>query len=183
MFFWLPYFSPKSLGFFFIPLLVCFRVISSQLLIEFSFIVLECPVLSVLFYHLSISLPSFARTFCFISSSCIVNFSCFLFSFLFLITPSYFLCFIILACFCRFVIYFSSHNFHPGFDFSFVLFVSALTVLDSMFLNNGMVVFSQFKILFKFPRLNFHSCESVCSGLFGCAVFGCVGLPFSKIFG
>ena len=56
----------------------------------------------------------------------------------------------------------------------FTLFVLALTVLHSMFLNDGNVVFSLFKILFKFPRLNFCSCESVCSGLFGWEVFGCV---------
>ena len=61
--------------------------------------------------------------------------------------------------------------------------VSALTVLHSTFLIDGKVVFSLFKILFKFPRFNFCSCESVCSGLFGCAVFGCVGFPFSKIVG
>ena len=36
MFLWLPYFSPKSFGFFYIRLLVCFRVTPSQLLIEFS---------------------------------------------------------------------------------------------------------------------------------------------------
>ena len=41
--------------FFYIWLLVCFRVTPSQLLVEFSFVVLECPVLSVLFYPLSIS--------------------------------------------------------------------------------------------------------------------------------
>ena len=46
-------------------LLVCFRVISSQLLVEFPFIVLEYPVLSVLFYP---NLPSFACTFWFIFS-------------------------------------------------------------------------------------------------------------------
>ena len=32
----------------------------------------------------------------------------------------------------------------------FTLFVSALTILRSMFLNDGKVVFLQFKILFKF---------------------------------
>ena len=56
IFFWLPHFSPKSLGFFCIRLLVCFSVISSQLLIEFSFIVYECPVLSVLFQLMPTSL-------------------------------------------------------------------------------------------------------------------------------
>ena len=43
MFLWLPYFSPKSFGLFYIWLLVCFRVTPSQLLIEISFVVLECP--------------------------------------------------------------------------------------------------------------------------------------------
>ena len=56
--FWLPYFSPESFGLFCIWLLICFRVISSQLLIEFSFVVLECPVLSILFFPKSISLYS-----------------------------------------------------------------------------------------------------------------------------
>ena len=52
--FWLPYFSPKTFGFSYIRLWVCFRVISPQILVEFSFVVLECPVLSVLFYPLSL---------------------------------------------------------------------------------------------------------------------------------
>ena len=85
--FWLPYFSPKSFGFFCIRLMVCVRVISTQLLIECSFVVLECPVLSVFFlpfvdisliFHLSSVLLWF------ISSSCIVIFSRVAFSFLFL---------------------------------------------------------------------------------------------------
>ena len=37
--------------------------------------------------------------------------------------------------------------------------------------------------LFKFSRFNFCSCDCVCSGLFGCAVFGCVGFPFSEVGG
>ena len=44
------------------------------------------------------------------------------FSFLFPHIPASFICFLILACFCRFFICFSSRNFHPGFDFSFELF-------------------------------------------------------------
>ena len=58
MFLWLPNFCRKSFGFFYIRLLVCFRVTPSQLLIEFSFVVLESPVFSVLFYSLSISLQT-----------------------------------------------------------------------------------------------------------------------------
>ena len=53
IFFGLPYFRPKSFSFFCIQLLVCFRVTPSQFLIEFSFVVLESTVLSVLFYTLS----------------------------------------------------------------------------------------------------------------------------------
>ena len=40
------------------------------------------------------------------------------------------------------------------------------------------VVFSQFKILFKFSRFNFCSCDSVFSALFACAVF-----QFSEVVG
>ena len=89
MFLWFPYFSPKSLGFFNIRLFVCFRVTPSQLLIEFPFVVLECPALSVLFYPLSISLSSsffgqyflvyFLRLYCYFSLCC-----------LFLLSPAYF---------------------------------------------------------------------------------------------
>ena len=49
-------FSPKSFGFSCIRSLVCFRVISSQLLVECCFVVLKCPILSVLFYPLLICL-------------------------------------------------------------------------------------------------------------------------------
>ena len=100
MLFWLPYFSPKSFDFFSIRLLVCFCVMPSQLLIEFSFVVSECPVLSVLFSlcRYLFNLPSFAKTFWFISSSCIAI-SRVAFSFLFPRIPASFFCFIILSCF------------------------------------------------------------------------------------
>ena len=58
MFSWLPYFSPKLFGFSCIRLLVCFRVFSPNLLVEFTFVVLECTILSVLFYPVSISFLS-----------------------------------------------------------------------------------------------------------------------------
>ena len=45
--FWLPYSSPKEFGFFCTWLLVWLRVIYSQLLIECSFVALECPVLYI----------------------------------------------------------------------------------------------------------------------------------------
>ena len=52
MFLWLPYFSSKSFGFSCIRLLVCFRVISSQLLIKIFFRCVEmfCFVCIVLPY-------------------------------------------------------------------------------------------------------------------------------------
>ena len=119
--FWLIYFSPKSFSFFCIRLFVYFSVIS-KLLIEFSFIDLFCLYCFTFCRYLS-NLPSFASTFWFISSSCIVSFSSVFFSFLCLIIPLSFLCIIILPWFCRFFkIFFCSRNFHPGFDFSFVLF-------------------------------------------------------------
>ena len=45
MFSWLLYFTPKLFGFSCIRLSVCFRVISPNLLVEFPFVVLECPAL------------------------------------------------------------------------------------------------------------------------------------------
>ena len=52
-----------------------------------------------------------------------------------------------------------------------------------MFLNDDKVVFLLFIILFKFSRFTFCSCDNVCFGLFGCALFGCVGFPFSEVGG
>ena len=98
-----PYFSPQSFGFFCIWLLVCFCVISSQLLIKFFFfVVLKYPVLSVTLCWYLFNLPSFANTFWFISLSWTVIFPCVDFSFLFQHIPAFFFCFIILACFRRF---------------------------------------------------------------------------------
>ena len=63
------YFSPKSFVFSCIRLLVCFHVIFSQFLVEFSFVVLKYPVLSVVLHSVDIS-------FWFIVSSYIVIFVC-----------------------------------------------------------------------------------------------------------
>ena len=52
-----------------------------------------------------------------------------------------------------------------------------------MFLNDGKVVFLLLKILIKLSRFDFYSRDSVCSGLFGCAVFDYVGFPFSEVGG
>ena len=94
------------------------------LLVEFSFIVLECPVLSVLFDSTSVSycLTSFANTFRFISSNCIACFICsvaFLFSSQYIL--DFFLCLSIFAC-CRFRICVYSLISKPGIDFLVVFF-------------------------------------------------------------
>ena len=80
----------------------------------FVFIVL--PFLKICF-----NLPSFANTFWFISSSCIVIFPVLLFPFL-LHVPAFFLCFIILACFCNFFICVSSRIFHSSMVLSLFFF-------------------------------------------------------------
>ena len=76
MFSWLPYFTPEFFSFSCTRLFVCFHVISPNFLVEFSFIVLECSVLSLLFWWYLLNLPSFASIFWFISLNCIVIFSC-----------------------------------------------------------------------------------------------------------
>ena len=110
--FWLPYFVQNCFGFSCIQLLVWFCVISSHLLVEFSFVVLECPVLSVLFYPLAICLwSSFS------------HFSVLPFPFyLYMFQRLSFVFFFILAGFRRFFICVSSRISHPGLDFFFVLF-------------------------------------------------------------
>ena len=61
----------------------------------------------------------------------------------------------------------------------FTLFISALTILHSMFLNDGKVVFSLLKILFKFFKINF--CSYVSIRLLCWIVFCWVGFPFSEV--
>ena len=112
-------FTPKLFSFSYIRLLVCFRVISSNLLVEFSFVVLEC---SVFLYCFTLclylfNLPSFASTFWFISSSCIVIFLVLLFHFV----PTrsrVFLCLFSFACFHSFLICVSSHYYYYYYYYS-----------------------------------------------------------------
>ena len=83
--FWLTYLCPKSFGFFCKLWLVCFHVLFSQLLIEFSFVfwnVQFCLYSFTLCSYL-FNIPSFACTFWFISSSCIVIFPVLPFPFFF----------------------------------------------------------------------------------------------------
>ena len=92
----------------FAPVVDMFFVISSQSLIEFSFVVLEYPVLSILFYPLSISLKySFFCQYFLVYFFKLYHFFLALpFSFLFLQIPASFLCCIILASFRRFLFVF-----------------------------------------------------------------------------
>ena len=104
MFSWLPYFIQKLFNFSCIRLLICFSVISPTCWLYFLSLfwnVLFCQYCFTLCQYL-FNLPSFACTFRFISSSCIVIFSCIAFSFLSLYVPTLFFCFIVLTCFRRF---------------------------------------------------------------------------------
>ena len=79
----------KVFGFTCIWWLICFPIISHHSLVEFPFVILESPVLSVFYpFSISLNLPSFASTFWFISSSC--YFSNVSFSFLSLHVPAFF---------------------------------------------------------------------------------------------
>ena len=121
---WMPYFSPKSFGFSCIRLLVCFRVNFSQLLIEFSFFVLECAVLFVLFYSLSICLfIPFSPVLTILFPQVVLQF--FFLCCLFLFVPTHsrvFPLFCHIGLFCRCFICVSSRISHSSFDFAFVLF-------------------------------------------------------------
>ena len=115
-----PYLAPKLFCFLVIRLLVCFRAFSSYLLVEFFSVAVECPVLFVLFYHVSVSfyLPSFASTFWINSSGCIVCFACVVFLSS-RYDPAFFLYFIILHIFVDFLFAFPfEFPFHiPIFSF------------------------------------------------------------------
>ena len=207
---WLPYFCPKSFDFFCIRLLAYFHVISSLLLVELSFVVLEYPVFSVLFYPLSITLLSsfFHQYFLVYFPKLYFSFSCVTFSFLSLHVPTSFLCFIILAYFRRFFlsacpvefpiqVLIISSCYLRGSQFSHKLisplhrfvhlirlyYSLILTLFHSMFHHDGKVVFSPFIILFEFSRFTFCSCVSVCSGYSGWALFDCVAFLFSEVGG
>ena len=86
-------FCPKLLGFSFIRPLVGFRVISPHCLVEFSFhyVGMSCFVCIVLPLHCQylFNIPFFTSNFWFTGSTCIVIFSCVVFSFF----PSMFQCF------------------------------------------------------------------------------------------
>ena len=58
MFFPSPYFTPKLLRFFYPCLLICFGIFSTNLLVEFSFVILEFSVLFILFDPVQIPLES-----------------------------------------------------------------------------------------------------------------------------
>ena len=106
-------------------------------------VVLEYPVLSLMFYPMWISfLYCFLRqNFWFISSGCNVRFTCVAFSFLSQKVPVFFLCFIIFACYRRFLISVSSRILQPRFEF--------LSVFFFFFFGGGSPIFSQTIIIMK----------------------------------
>ena len=77
------YIQHYSCGFSCIWLLVCFRVICSHLWVEFFslFWNVLCCLNCFTLYRYLFNLPSFASTFWYISSSCIIIFTCVAFSF------------------------------------------------------------------------------------------------------
>ena len=77
-FFWLSYFAPKFFCFPCIRLLVCLRAISAYLLVEF-FSLFWNVLFSLYYFILSlylVNLHFFASSFWFISSGCVVIFTC-----------------------------------------------------------------------------------------------------------
>ena len=136
-------FSPKSFGLFYIRLLVCFGVTPSQILIEFSFVVLECPVLSVLFYPLSISFnhPFFGQYFPVYFLKLYCYFPRDICSFFPLISTPLFL--IIRACLCSFFICVSSLISHPCLDCFFMLFEGILIFSQTNLLLHRLIHLSQ----------------------------------------
>ena len=115
MFPWFPYFTLKLFNFSCIRMLVYFRIISPQFVGRIFF---GCFGMSCFTFCRYL----FTNAFWFISKCCVVIFSCVIFSLLFPDVPAFFLFFIILACFRRFLIGVSSRISQPGFDFSLVLF-------------------------------------------------------------
>ena len=104
-------FCTKIVCFARIRLLVCFPVISHYCLKEFLFSLFWNVMFCLYRFTLSwclFNFPSFSSSFWFISSSCIVIFSCVAFSLLSQHVSVFFLCFIIFACYLRFLICVSS---------------------------------------------------------------------------
>ena len=118
LWFWQPYFRPKSFGFFGMPLLVCLCVMPSQLLIVMSYffcIVLPFVDISLISVFLPVLSGLFPQGVFYFLSSC-----------LFLSVPTYsrvFLLFYHSGMFSKiFFICVFSRISHAGFDFFFMLF-------------------------------------------------------------
>ena len=113
------YFVPKLFCFPCIRLLVYLRVFSPYLLVEFSIVVLECPVClyCLILSRYLFSLPSFTSTFWCIASSCIVCSNRVALLFLSQHILAFFFCLRIFVCCRSFLICISSLIFPPGFQF------------------------------------------------------------------
>ena len=115
MFFLFLHFPPKLFCFPCIRLMISLRASSTYLQVEFSFVILKCPALSVLFDPVSVSfLSSFFRSYLpiyILKLYCYFYLCCFS-----LFNPKYFLC-------CRrFSICISSLISNHGFKFLYVFF-------------------------------------------------------------
>ena len=114
-----PYFTPKLFCFFCLRLLNCLFAVSINLLVEFSFIILECPVLLVLFDPVPVPFEcSLIHQYIlnnFFQSHCQTSLQ---FSFCGLLFP---VCFTFLLLFHLFRSFIICPNFisHPGFLFLF----------------------------------------------------------------
>ena len=174
----------------------------------FLCIVLPFADISLIFFFRLYFLVYFLKLYCYFFLCCLFVSTCFsvfpLFYHFGLFFLDFFLRFLAnfpswFSCFrCAFSgdTIFSQTNFAPSsissfnsvilfvdllLSISFILFVSFLTVLYSMFLSDSKVVVSPFVILFTFSNFTFCFCVSVCSGLFGWVLY--VVFLFSKVGG
>ena len=111
IFSWWSYFSPKLFRFSCIRLLVWFRVMFPYLLVEFSFVVLECPILSVVLPFVDIFLIFLLRQYFLVYFLKLYYYFSLCCLFLSLHVPASFLCLIILAFFRRFFLSAFESNF------------------------------------------------------------------------
>ena len=136
-----PYFTPKLFCFPRIRLWVCLRTFLPYFLVEFSFVVFECLVLSALF-----DLSSFANTLWFIFTSCIICTY-----HVALLFPSnhiraFFFWHRLLDRHRSFLISVSSLNSHPGFEHMFIFLVMGGSGYFVQICVNNLFIFSIFTL-------------------------------------
>ena len=152
MFSSLPYFAPKLFCFLVTRLLMssCILDLLASRIFSLFWNVFFCLYRFILSRYL-FSLSSFASTFWFISSSCIVYFACYV-AFLFSSKhiPAFFLCLIIFTCCRRFLFCVSSLISHPDFVFLFMFFWETPILLQTNFVS---AYVSSFNSVMLFPEI------------------------------